>query len=101
VLDKEDIIFQDVQLVSTQMTLGGGGKISLNGDLNFLFFPQFDKGLLEASEGLKKYITNILGETGLAIEVSGTLKKPKYKMKPLMFSPLKKIKSFFEEFLSY
>ena len=79
------------------MTLAGGGKISLDGKLDFIFFPQFNKDFVGTSDDFKKHITNFLGESGLVLEITGKVKDPKYKMKPVAFSPIKKIEGFFKD----
>jgi hypothetical protein len=95
----KDIVFENIKLTSPQISLEGAGKISLNRKIEFMFFPQFAPNLISSSEGLKKIITTFLGQRGLAIEVKGTLKKPLYKVKPMLLSPLKGIKDFFNELL--
>lgn len=96
-----NVIFENIQLSSLQMKLEGGGKISYHGNLSFLLFPQFNNNLINASEGLKKYLTAILGNNALAIEVTGNTKKPKYKIKPLFLTPLKGIETFFKDLLDH
>ncbi|MBU0878264.1 MAG: hypothetical protein KKD55_01465 [Candidatus Omnitrophica bacterium] len=101
------IILENLELTSSQMSLTGGGKIivkppyhpPIKGDVDFLLFPEFNSGLISASVGLKKTITDFLGKSGLAIEIEGTFNKPKYKIKSLLFSPLKRITDFFEGLL--
>ncbi|MBU1133556.1 MAG: hypothetical protein KJ569_01440, partial [Candidatus Omnitrophica bacterium] len=101
------IILENLELTSSQMSLTGGGKIivkppyhpPIKGDVDFLLFPEFNSGLISASVGLKKTITDFLGKSGLAIEIKGTFNKPKYKIKSLLFSPLKRITDFFEGLL--
>jgi len=93
---ERDIIFDDIELTSAAMTLAGGGKISLDGELNFILFPQFDKKFVDSSEGFKKHITNFLGEKGLVLEIKGKVKDPQYNMKPAFLSPLKRIEGFFK-----
>ena len=95
-----DVIFDDLELTSDAMLLGGAGKISLKGDIDFMFFPKFNKEFVDSSEGFKKHITNLFGDRGLVLEITGKVKDPKYKMKPVFLSPLGRIKSFFEELFS-
>jgi hypothetical protein len=96
----KNIEFKNIQLTGQEMTLTGEGKISIRGDIAFLFFPQFNIPFVNASEGFKKYLTAFLGEGGLAIEVEGTIRNPKYRTKFLSFKPLKnKIKGIFEKLL--
>ena len=92
----KDIIFENLELDSRKMELSGAGKITLDGNIHFMFFPQFNPRIVALSEGLKKITTEFLGKSGLVIEVQGTLKEPTYEMKPLFLSPLDKIKDFFE-----
>ena len=91
-----DIIFENLELNSHKMTLNGAGKINLDNNIHFMFFPQFNPRVVASSEGLKKITTQFLGKSGLVIEVQGTLEDPTYEMKPIFLSPLDKIKGFFE-----
>ena len=93
---KKDIIFDDIQLTSEAMTLAGGGKISLDGKLDFMLFPQFNEDFVGSSDDFKKHITTFLGESGLVLEITGDVKDPKYNMKPVVFSPIKRIEGFFK-----
>jgi hypothetical protein len=95
----EEIIFQNLELKSQKMNLLGGGKISLQGNIEFLLFPEFNPSLVFSSKGLKKIITRFLGKGGLCVEIKGTFKKPEYKIKPVFLTPLKNIKKFFEELI--
>ncbi len=96
----EDIIFENLKLLSKELSIVGEGKLSLKGDLDFLFYPEFTKTLVDSSEGLEKYIGAILGGTGLTVEIKGTIKNPKYKIKSPLVEPLKDIKSIFEGIFS-
>lgn len=87
------VIFQNTELTATEMTLRGGGKMSLKGDLDMLFLPEFNPLLIAASEGLKKFTTPFLGKI-LSIKVEGTVQKPVYT--PKVLSPAENIKKFFQ-----
>lgn len=95
--EEEDIIFENLELNSSKMDLSGAGRISLDGNIHFMFFPEFNDDFISSSEGLKKITTEFLGKRGLVIEVKGPLNDPSYEMKPLFLSPLDKIKDFFDE----
>lgn len=97
----DEIIFENIELKSFQMNLSGAGKISQKAELKFLLFPEFNPNLISASEGLRKIMTNILGKAGLVIEITGSLKKPAYKVKPAFTYPLKGIKDFLEGILHW
>jgi len=99
-LKENSVIFENMQLSSSQMILEGAGKISLDGDIEFMLFPNFNEQFVDSSEGFKKYLTKFLGKSGLVIEVKGKLNEPDYKMKPIFLSPLKKIKDFFENLVN-
>ena len=88
----ENIVFENIELKAPQMGLKGKGRISLRGDLNFLLVSEFNPALVSSSQGLKKFFTNILGQTSLAIELKGTVKKPSYEVKPVIFSDLEGLK---------
>jgi len=93
----ENIVFENIELKAPQMGLKGKGRISLKGDLNFLLVSEFNPNLVSASQGLKKFFTNILGQTSLAIELKGTIKKPSYEVKPVIFSDLEGLKKVFDD----
>jgi hypothetical protein len=93
----ENIVFENIELKAPQMGLKGKGRISLKGDLNFLLVSEFNPALVSSSQGLKKFFTNILGQTSLAIELKGTIKKPSYEVKPVIFSDLKGLKKIFDD----
>jgi hypothetical protein len=95
----ENVVFDNAQLKSPQMTLRGRGRISVAGDIDFILVSEFNPNLISASESLKKSITNILSKNTLAIELSGTLKKPNYKLKPVIFSNFQNIKDLLEGIL--
>ncbi len=97
----KEIIFENLALNSFQMDLEGGGKIDWNGNIHFMLFPRFNPKLLMVSEGLKKITTQIIGKSGLLIEIEGTLKEPIYKKKLMLLSPqiLEDIKNFFRSIL--
>ena len=96
----EDIIFKNLKLLSKELSIAGEGKLSLKGYLDFLFYPEFAKNLVDSSKGLKKYIGALLGRTSLTVEIKGTLKNPKYKIKSPLIEPLKDIKGILEDILS-
>ncbi|MDD4954615.1 MAG: AsmA-like C-terminal region-containing protein [Candidatus Omnitrophica bacterium] len=96
-LKGENIVFENIELKAPEMTLKGKGRLSLKGDLNFLLISEFNPNLVSASQGLKKFFTNILGQTSLAIELKGTVKKPSYDVKPVIFSDLEGFKKVFED----
>ena len=95
----EKIIFENVRLHSFQMDLQGGGMLTVGGNIHFMLLPQFNPDLIAASEGLRKITTQFLGKSGLLIEIQGTIAKPTYTTKPLLFSPfaIEKIKNFFRK----
>jgi hypothetical protein len=81
------------------MGLKGKGRLSLNGDINFVLICEFNPELVSASGGLQKIITGFLGQTSLAIDLKGTVEKPTYKIKPAMFSDLEGFKKIIEGIL--
>lgn len=93
----DKVIFENLRLHSFQMDLEGAGTITRSGNIHFMLLPQFNPDLIAASEGLRKITTHFLGKSGLLIEIQGTLAKPTYTTKPLLFSPLtiQKINNFF------
>jgi hypothetical protein len=95
----ENVVFENTELKSAKMTLRGQGRISTEGDLNFILVSEFNPNLISASESLNKIITGILSKNTLAIELSGTLKKPTYKIKPAILSNFEGIKGLLEEIL--
>ncbi|MBN2120831.1 MAG: hypothetical protein JW734_07245 [Candidatus Omnitrophica bacterium] len=92
-----NIIFENLALHSWKMDLNGGGKISSDRKVHFIFFPEFNPKLVAASEGLRKITTKFLGDAGLVIEVQGAFDKPDYSMKPVFISSQKKIRDFFKD----
>ena len=99
-LIKERKIFIDqLELDAPEMILTGQGRISFSGDIDFLFSPSFNTKVLGLSKSFKKLTTDILSKNGLAIEVTGTLKKPQFKMEPAVFAPLQHFKDIFSNFL--
>jgi autotransporter translocation and assembly factor TamB len=95
----ENVVFDNIELKSYQMTLRGRGRISLKGDIDFAMVSEFNPNLVSASESLKKFFTNLLGQNALAIELNGTLKKPNYKIKPVLFSNLGNVQDLLENIL--
>ncbi len=98
-LSGDKIHFQNLKLTSQQMDITGAGTLSTKGELDFLLYPEFNQDLIDSSEGLQKYIGTFFKKSGLAIRITGTTKKPQYKVKPLIIEPLKEIKGIFEELL--
>ncbi len=96
----DTVSFSNIELISTMMTLEGAGKLSFDGSLDFMLFPHFDNRYLSVSEGFRKHITRLLGTGGLVISMTGTVQDTTYTMKPLLLSPLGKIKNFFEGILN-
>jgi hypothetical protein len=92
----ENVVFENIELKSLQMDLKGQGRISLKGDLNFLLISKFNPNLVSSSQGLKKFFTNILGQTNLAINLKGTVKNPSYDVKPVMLSDAQGFKKILE-----
>ena len=92
----ENIVFENTELRGLQMALKGKGRISTQGDLNFLLVCEFNPKLISASQGLQKIFTSVLGQTALSIELGGTVKNPTYKVQPIIFSDLKSFKKIFE-----
>ncbi|MDD5194949.1 MAG: AsmA-like C-terminal region-containing protein [Candidatus Omnitrophica bacterium] len=97
VFKNSTIIFDNLKLHALEMDLEGAGKITFDGNIHFMLIPRFNPDLISVSEGLKKITTSVLGKSGLLIEIEGTLKEPRYQMKPLILSPWQKIKEFFRE----
>lgn len=93
----ENVVFENIELKSLEMTLTGKGRISLKGDLNFILISEFNSDLVAASQGLKKFFTNILGQASLAIELKGTIKHPVYDVKPVIFSDLQGFKKILDD----
>lgn len=100
IFKKDAILFDDLEMQSTEMSLKGAGKIYLDGKIDFMLFPEFNPMVVAASSGLQKVFTGILGKSGLVIKAEGTLLKPKYSTKPLLFSPIQGIKKFFKDLSS-
>jgi len=96
ILKGENIVFEDIELKAPEMSLEGKGRMSLKGDLNFLLVSEFNPNLVSSSQGLKKFFTNILGQTSLTIELKGTVKKPVYEVKPVIFSDVEGFKKILE-----
>ncbi|MCK9615066.1 MAG: hypothetical protein M0R48_06145 [Candidatus Omnitrophica bacterium] len=92
----ENVVFENIELNSYQMNLKGKGRISLKGDLNFILVSEFNPDLVSSSQGLKKFFTNLLGQTSLAIELKGTVKNPTYNVKPVIFSDLEGFKKILD-----
>ena len=88
----QDIFFENFQLNSAQMNIGGKGKISTLGNLDFLIFPQFSEDLISSSRGLQKYITALLGEGGFSVNIGGTMKNPTYTPNISIIPSLDKLK---------
>lgn len=99
VLSGDKINFENLKLTSEQMSISGQGSLSTKGNLNFLLSPEFNEELIGSSEGLQKYIGAFFRKSGLAIEITGTTKNPRYKVRPVVIEPLKEIKGIFEELL--
>lgn len=92
----DNIVFENIELKSLQMTLKGKGRLSLEGDLNFLLVSEFNPNLVSSSGGLQKVFTSVLGQTALTIELGGTVKKTTYKVQPIIFSDINSFKKIFE-----
>jgi hypothetical protein len=95
----KNILFENIALNSYQLSLGGGGSISLDGDIDFKLFPEINPNLISASEGLQKILSEFIGKAALSIKITGTVKKPKYKIQSIATSPLKGIQDIFEGIL--
>ncbi|MFA5270975.1 MAG: AsmA-like C-terminal region-containing protein [Candidatus Omnitrophota bacterium] len=93
----ENIVFENTELRGLQMTLKGKGRLSTQGALNFLLVCEFNPNLVSASQSLQKIFTSVLGQTAISIELGGTVKKPTYKVQPIIFSDLKSFKKIFED----
>ena len=102
--EKQDIFFENFQLNSDQMNIGGKGKITTLGNLDFLIFPQFSEELIDSSKGLQKYITALLGERGFSVNIGGTVGNPTYtpniSILPSL-DKLKEIEDIFKDFIKW
>ncbi|UCC95457.1 MAG: hypothetical protein JSW40_01580, partial [Candidatus Omnitrophota bacterium] len=91
-----NIFFEKIELASSRLSFGGAGKISGSGNIHFMFFPEFHSDLISSSHKLESIIKKFAGTGGLGIEVKGTLQKPTYKIKSVLFPPIEEFKSFLE-----
>jgi hypothetical protein len=76
---------------SRQMTLTGNGTADFDGNLDFQLTAAFDKGLLEVASPLGPLRDLLIDKEGRylgGIDLNGTTKEPKFKIKPM---PLDKI----------
>jgi len=94
----QDIFFENFQLNSDQMNIGGKGGITTLGNLDFLIFPEFSEELINSSKSLQKYITALLGEAGFSVNIGGTLKKPTYTPNISIIPSLEKLKGIEDVF---
>jgi len=87
---------ENLKLTSDQLNLNCQGKLGFNGALDFTVYTEVNKDLIRDSADLRKFPTAILGELSKTIvtQVSGTIKKPKYKIAPLPLDMIKNIKNF-------
>jgi hypothetical protein len=99
IIRDQQIIFEEVELNSSQINLEGAGAISFSGKLNFLLFPHFNPSIISTSEKLKRIITKFVGRTGLAVKIEGDFKNPSYKIRPHISSPLEHLKGILEGIL--
>lgn len=90
---EENIIFENMTLISALLTLKGNGEISVKDAVNFTIFPEFNPLLIAKSEGLNALLSEFIGKNILAVEIEGTLKDPKYKKKPVTLNPVNGIKN--------
>lgn len=90
--EKQNIFFENFQLTSAQMIIGGKGKITTLGNLDFLIFPQFSEELISSSKSLQQYITALLGEVGFSVNIGGTVKNPTYTPSISIIPSLDKLK---------
>ncbi|MFH1771755.1 MAG: AsmA-like C-terminal region-containing protein [Candidatus Omnitrophota bacterium] len=93
------VLFENIQLKSPQMSLSGNGSISLDGHIDFVLIPDFNPVLMSNTEGIKKFITEFMGKSGMAIKVQGTIKKPTYKVISLLTTPLKGLQNLIESLI--
>ncbi|MFH1768786.1 MAG: hypothetical protein ABH858_06475 [Candidatus Omnitrophota bacterium] len=98
-LKDKSLVIDQVELESVQMKLEGQGAISFDNTIDFMLFPTFNPSLLNASDGLKRIMTDFLGKTGLAIEIKGTVQKPRYRIKPVILSPIDTFRGILEQLL--
>lgn len=95
----EDVLFTNLDLTSTQLSLKGQGSISLNGGIKFQLSPEISPDLISSSGNLQAMLSEYLGKSGFAVSIEGTLKNPKYKISSVFLSPVEGITNLLTEIL--
>lgn len=90
-VSNKKIYTDDTVMSSQQMTLTGNGTADFDGNLDFQLTAAFDKGLLEVASPLGPLRDLLIDKEGHYlgdIDLGGTTKEPKFKIKPM---PLNRI----------
>ncbi len=99
-IDDKRLHSEDLSLISPQMTLSAIGSLGFDGTLDFDATCTFDEKYLLHSADLRRLITSIFTQLqeNISLKISGTIKKPEYKIIPLkikdIISPFKDLFKF-------
>lgn len=95
----QGVNFTEISLISPNLTLKGEGNISFLKDINITIIPQINPNFIKGTRKLRDVIDDIIGKTGIGIEIYGKIDKPKYKILPVVELPLKNIRHIIKNIL--
>jgi len=96
IVENNYLATDNIRLESPQLILDWTGKLGFDGSLDFTIYSKANKEIIRESADLRKFITAVIGELSqaIAIKLTGTLDKPKFKVIPLPLEIIKTIKDF-------